>query len=189
MTRKKVLIACGIFADELKAVVKPDEHIEIRWIEAALHADAQELKHILTATLSQCAAEDQDTYVLFGRCHPDIDELCGRYGAKRMEADNCIHAFLGASREQREQDRTMVMTPGWIREWRSIMDSQGWDEVDARISLGRYRRILLLDPGLHSLSDDEILAFFDLIQVPIELEPLDLTVFRQTINRIMPGGY
>jgi len=61
------------------------------------------------------------------------------------------------------------------------MDVQGWDETDARINMGIYDRILLLDPGLSPLSDEEILAFFDLVQVPIEVEPLDLDCFRRCV--------
>jgi hypothetical protein len=183
--RGKVVIACGIFADELSAVIQPDKNIEIRRIEAALHADPKELKKNLVAMLSECRRDGKDTYVLFGNCHPEIDELCRIYGAKRLESDNCIHAFLGSSKDRFEQDRTMIMTPAWVREWRSIMNALGWDEVDARINLGRYRRILLLDPELRSLTDEEILEFYDLIQVPIEIERLELDTFKQTVERLL----
>jgi hypothetical protein len=37
-------------------------------------------------------------------------------------------------------------------------------------NLGRYDRILLLDPGIDPLSDEEILMFFDLTRIPIEIE-------------------
>ncbi len=185
MKRGKMLIACGIFSDELKAVLSPDEDIEVRWIEAALHADLPKLKGKLEATLYECRTNEHDLYVLFGCCHPEIDELCRGFGAKRLASDNCIHAFLGADREQLEHDRTMIMTPGWVREWGGIMRALGWDEIDARINLGRYRRILLLDPCLHSLSDEEILAFFDIVQVPVEIERLELDTFKQTVDRLL----
>ncbi len=179
------MIACGIFSDELRAVIQPDKTIEIRWVEAALHADPVELKKVLVAMLSECRLDGKDAYVLFGNCHPEIDELCRSYGAKRVESDNCIHAFLGSAKEQFEQNRTMIMTPGWVREWRSIMNALGWDEVDARINLGRYRRILLLDPGLRSLTDEEILEFYDVVQVPLEIERLDLDRFKQAVECLL----
>lgn len=179
------MIACGIFADELMAVIQPDKNIEVRWVDAALHANPKELKKTLVTMLSECRQDGKDTHVLFGCCHPEIDELCRSYGAKRLESDNCIHAFLGSSKERFERDGTMIMTPGWVREWRSIMTAQGWDEVDARINLGRYRRILLLDPELRSLSDEEILGFFDVVQVPVEIEHLELDTFRQAVDRLL----
>lgn len=72
----------------------------------------------------------------------------------------------------------MVMTPCWVRVWPQIMQSLGWDEVDVRINLGRYKRILIVDSGVKSLSDEDVLAFFDLTQVPLEIELLDLGHFR-----------
>jgi hypothetical protein len=79
----------------------------------------------------------------------------------------------------------MIMTPGWIRAWPDIMASLGWDAVDVRQNLGRYNRILLLEPGISPLTDDEILAFFDLIQVPIDIEILDLTNFQDLIGSML----
>lgn len=84
-----------------------------------------------------------------------------------------------------EEDGTMIMTPGWIRAWPEIMRALGWDQVDVRINLGRYNRILLLEPEVNPLSDEEILSFFDLTQVPVDIQPLDLRNFQQLIDRMI----
>jgi hypothetical protein len=79
----------------------------------------------------------------------------------------------------------MIMTPGWVRAWPNIMAALGWDAVDVRINLGRYSRILLLEPGINPLNDEEILSFFDLTQVPIDIEPLELDHFEQTLTKLL----
>jgi hypothetical protein len=79
----------------------------------------------------------------------------------------------------------MIMTPGWVRAWPSIMEALGWDGVDTRINLGRYDRILLLDAGVDPLSEEEILSFFDLVQVPIEVESLNLDHFKCTLAEVL----
>lgn len=79
----------------------------------------------------------------------------------------------------------MIMTPGWVRAWPSIMKGLGWDEVDVRTNLGRYERILLVDPGLDPLTEEEIIDFFDLTQVPIECEPLDLQHFKNVVASLI----
>ncbi len=79
----------------------------------------------------------------------------------------------------------MVMTPGWVRVLPQIMQSLGWDEVDVRINLGRYKRILIVDSGVKSLSDEDVLAFFDLTQVPLEIELLDLGHFRHEVAELL----
>ena len=46
------------------------------------------------------------------------------------------------------------------------------------MQFGRYDRVVVLDPGLSPLADEEFLGCFDLVQVPIEVEPCDLEYFR-----------
>ncbi len=85
-----------------------------------------------------------------------------------------------------EQNHTMVMTPSWVRLWpESMKRLLGWTEVDFRINLGRYERILVLDPGLVPLTDEEILEFFDLVQVPVEVEPLSLDHFHRVLMQLL----
>jgi hypothetical protein len=94
---------------------------------------------------------------------------------------NCIEAFCGDLAKELEANRTMVMTPGWVRAWPGIMNTLGWNEVDVRINLGRYDRILLLEPGIDPLTEEEILRFFDLTQVPVDVQPLGLEHFRNVL--------
>jgi hypothetical protein len=124
--------------------------------------------------------------VFFGSgCHPDICRLTRRFGAGIAPVKNCIEAFCGEDAKKLEENRTMIMTPGWVRAWPRIMEALGWDEVDTRINLGRYDSILLLDAGVDSLSEEEILSFFDLVQVPIEIEPLNLDHFKCTLAEVL----
>jgi hypothetical protein len=43
----------------------------------------------------------------------------------------------------------------------------------------------ILDPGKDPLTDEEILMFFDLAQVPIDIEPLQLDHFKCVLNEIL----
>ena len=47
-----------------------------------------------------------------------------------------------------------------------------WDGTKSTCAstLGRYERILVLDAGIEPLTDEETLSFFDLVQVPVEIE-------------------
>jgi hypothetical protein len=92
---------------------------------------------------------------------------------------------VGREKQALEKDHTMIMTPGWVRAWPEIMRALGWDKFDVRISLGRYDRLLLLEPGIRPLQDEEILSFFDLVQVPLEIEPLDLGPFKASLHHLL----
>ncbi len=54
-----------------------------------------------------------------------------------------------------------------------------------QVRYGRYNRILVLDPGINPLSDEEILEFFDLTQVPAEIEPLELDHFQRLLTEMI----
>jgi hypothetical protein len=188
MKTTKVIIACKVFADELQHVLQEAAGVKIIWIDAALHADLPRLEQELTGTLAALGENKENVRVFLGvGCHPDLIKLSRKFGVSFTTVKNCLEAFVGNKVKELEQDRTMLMTPGWIRAWPGIMASLGWDEVDVRINLGRYNRILLLEPGLNPLSDEEILTFFDLVQIPIEVEPLDLQHFRRTLAELLNG--
>jgi len=65
------------------------------------------------------------------------------------------------------------------------MEVQGWDELDARMNMGRYDRILLFDGDINPLRDEELIGFFDLVQVAIENASLDLGPFREILNKAL----
>jgi len=182
----KIMIACSVFEKELQACLPADGRPDIIWIDAGLHADLPRLEAKLTKILEECQSDGAEVQVFFGSgCHPEINRLVKRFGAGIAPVKNCIEAFCGENVKKLEENRTMIMTPGWIRAWPRIMEALGWDEVDVRINLGRYDRILLLDSGIDPITDDEVLMFFDLTQIPIDIEPLRLDHFKCVLDEIL----
>jgi hypothetical protein len=186
MTLLKVIIACRVFYDELQQCLPSESDTKITWIDAALHADLDRLEQRLEAALAEAGAASAEVQMFLGvGCHPDMERLARTYGAKISPVKNCLEAFVGPKLGELEKNGTMIMTPGWIRAWPGIMAALGWDAVDVRMNLGRYNRILLLEPGINPLTDEEILAFFDLTQVPIDIEVLELQHFRNTLAALV----
>jgi hypothetical protein len=186
MTLSKVIIACRVFYDELQQCLPPESDTEVIWIDAALHADLDRLEQELETVLAEAGAAPAEVQMLLGvGCHPDMVRLAQAHGAKISPVKNCLEAFVGQKLGELEKDGTMIMTPGWVRAWPGIMAALGWDAVDVRMNLGRYNRILLLEPGINPLTDEEILTFFDLTQVPIDIQVLELQHFRNTLAALL----
>jgi len=184
---KKKIIACQIFTDELSAVL-PEEYkdIDITWLDAGLHANLDKLEIALKEALKDAATEGADARVLFGNgCHPDMCHIINNHGGRPLGAKNCVAAFCQQSIDELEKNRTMVITPGWIRFFPNLMTALGWDEVDVRQNFGRYDRILLMDTGVNPLSEEEILAFYDLTQVPIEIQQISLDHFQAKLIELL----
>lgn len=188
MGAEKHLIACGIFRHELDSVLRAEDGIAVHWLDAALHADAGRMKAALDCEVAvhQARGADRIRFLLGSGCHPDIGNVAAGCGSCLPPVKNCIQAVIGPQKtRQLEADRTMVITPGWITAWPDIMKGLGWDEVDVRINLGRYDRIVLIDTGVAPVSDEAILAFYDLVQVPVEIEPADLAYFEKLVDQIL----
>jgi uncharacterized protein DUF1638 len=184
---KKKLIACQIFTDELSAVLL-EEHrdIDVTWLNAGLHMNLDKLETTLKQALKDAAIEGADARFLFGRgCHPDMCHIINNHGGKVLGAKNCIEAFCHENIDELEKNRTMVITPSWIRFFPNLMAAAGWDEVDVRQNFGRYDRFLLMDTGINPLSEEEILEFYDLTQVPIEIQQISLDHFREKLIEVL----
>ena len=57
-----------------------------------------------------------------------------------------------------------------------------WTADDVRINLGYFDRLLLLDYGVNPLDDEDILSFYDLVQVPIDREHVHLNYFQKVLT-------
>jgi hypothetical protein len=99
MTPKKTVlfISCGIFEEEIKYLMAEKKRDwQVLFLEAALHVNFDRLKAKLVETLERHGQEGTELRVLYGICHPEMSEILERYGAKRIDAGNCLEAMVGA---------------------------------------------------------------------------------------------
>ncbi|MDR2368022.1 MAG: DUF1638 domain-containing protein [Deltaproteobacteria bacterium] len=189
-------IGCDIFREEFEWVLA--RHPEIQssglWLKAGLHNDINLLEEKLNEAFGETLDQDpqnngpMDLRLLIGNgCLPHMPEIAKTRGLPLLKFKNCLEAILGVAKlRELEQNRTMVITPSWLRKAWFAEDGMrallGWDNTDFRQNFGRYDRILVLDPGFEPLTDMEILEAFEVIEVPIEVEPLSLDTFEAVIT-------
>ncbi|MDR2349421.1 MAG: DUF1638 domain-containing protein [Deltaproteobacteria bacterium] len=183
----KTLIACNIFEDEMNHVLgkHPELEVNVIWLRAGLHNDMNTLDAALKEKIAALEPGDPNVRLMIGYgCHPDLKTIAKDLGFPVLSTKNCLGAIVGEDRlAELERDKTMVITPEWIRKtWFAddgMRELLGWDDTDFRINFGRYDRILVLDLGLAPLSDEEILEAFSIIEVPIETESFDISHFEK----------
>ena len=119
------IVGCSVFQKELEHILGEDAGVQ--WLPAGLHVSEGRLADAVAAAL-----EGTDgAACVYGACFPDIDQVLAEHGARRLPAKNCVEAFV--SREERAAfgDRAYILSPGYLREWRTIfIDGHGWDEID-----------------------------------------------------------
>ena len=176
------VVGCSIFRSEVEHVLGEDA--VAAWLPAGLHVSDERLG----AALAEALGSGDGTLCLYGACHPDIDAMLEKRGGRRLAAQSCVEAFLDPAERAQLPERAFIMSPGWLREWRSIfVDGMGWDEIDGRINFGLYDVVVVLDFGLEPIDDIAVLEFFDFTQTPVEIVPATLDWFRQRIAELLRG--
>lgn len=195
---KVIWVSCGIFQEEMEYILAQEGlTVDIRWQEPGLHHDIDLLQGTLEQAVEGIRGTETEAQVslLYGfRCLPDMKEVAQRLECPVLGTHNCLSALVGNEELKKlEENRTMVASPGWVRKmWLGrVGTTLGWTVDDYRMQFGRYDRILILDPGIAPLSDEEIITCFDLVQVPLEIQPCGLEHFRELLlgmlNQSGPG--
>jgi hypothetical protein len=196
MTGRRIIIACDILRSEMEYALKCSQkyQVEYIWLGAGLHNDLEALENGLEAAWEKIPENLRGTpeiRLMIGQgCLPHMTEWAAGKNVRLLPTQNCLTALLGEERlKELEQGRTMVITPSWLRRnWfaeEGIRSLLGWDNTDFRINFGRYDRILVLDSGLESLSDEEILEAFSVIEVPLEVASLSLEKFKKFFEEFL----
>jgi hypothetical protein len=186
---KKHLIYCPIFRDELQAIVSQLDGLTTSELSYDVHNHPELMMQQLQEGIWQAQQKNKDFSILVGKdceCSQPISEIVQQQDGRVPNRMNCFEIFLGKEKTlELQQNRTVLMNPGWLTMIKTTLDSGLWTVEDARISLGWYDRILLLDTGVTRISDEEIMEFYDLIQVPIEMMEIDLDHFRKVVDELL----
>lgn len=182
------LLCCGIMQREITAIlpelVQKYGEIDVTYLDPGLHVNLDKLSTALSQKCMEIKQTcDKITLVFGSKCHPDLDQLAKTCGMDMMKPQDCISFLTGTQRDLLDKEcKTFYLSPGWLEYWpRIFKEGLGWDSIDARQNLGFYDRILLLDPGVETFSDEQILEFYEYCQVPIEILPVKLDYLKQNL--------
>jgi hypothetical protein len=184
------LIACPIFMKELESVLAElNLSPRITYMHYTIHNNPLKMEEQLQEGVDNSSRTGGEVRFLVGKhCKGkrDITEIVEDCGGKIPQGRNCIDMLIGDDlTKSLQKNRTSLMTPAWIRMInRSIQEGQ-WSITDARLNLGWYNKILILDTGVDPLSDEQIMEFYDLTLVEIDILPVDLSHFKGLLQELL----
>jgi Protein of unknown function (DUF1638) len=186
----KCLVACPIFRKELESVLGELGSVpQINYMHYTIHNNPLRMEEELQENIAKVSATGKDVRFLVGKqCKSkrDIAEVVEDCGGKIPQARNCIDMLIGDELARKlQKNRTSLMTPAWIRMINQSIAEGQWSVTDARLNLGWYNKILILDTGVDPLSDEQIMEFYDLTQVEIDILPVDLVYFKTLLQELM----
>jgi len=184
------LIACPIFKKELESVLgELNLSPSINYMHYTIHNNPLKMEEELQIGVDTASKTGAEVRFLVGKhCKGkrDIKDVVADCGGKIPHARNCIDMLIGTELTNKlQKNRTSLMTPAWIRMINQSIQEGQWTVTDARLNLGWYNKILILDTGVDPLSDEQIMEFYDLTQVEIEILPVDLKHFKILIQDLL----
>ncbi len=118
--KRPVLIGCGIFKKEIKQLVRKNHWpVETRFLDSSLHVDFDRLSAALTGSLTRY--KGVKTLVVYGTCHPRMEEMLAVTGARRTPGQNCVEILLGKDRFTDELSKgAYFLFEDWAKRWDQV---------------------------------------------------------------------
>lgn len=185
--KKFAIVACGILKEEIKKLLA-DGEIEGGtpfFLSPALHLDPDRLENQLNKMLTLVSKKFSRIVVVYGRCHPNMDDIVKAYNAQRVVAQNCIEMLLGTQEyEKRMEEGVFFLSPGWCEVWREMfVERLKWDRETAVETLknANIHKSLLLHTEVVSDYAEKASDFSNYFSVPLEKQKVSLDNLRHLI--------
>jgi Protein of unknown function (DUF1638) len=160
---KTVILACSVMRNEIEEVLSPDNEVEVRYLEQALHRTPHLMPGRLQAEIDAVSGYARRIVLGYGLCSNGIVGVAAR--RQRIivpRCHDCITLFLGSRAAYDELFQkipgTYYLTQGWIEEKKdplSIVELEYTPRVGSETAiwamqeeLKHYTHIALISSGL-----------------------------------------
>lgn len=182
------ILSCGVFEPELNKIlddIKKEklfkEDINVRYLPFGLHTNLNKLKDVITNNLNNIKADK--IILLYGsKCHYMFHEFLKDYdNLITFKDSNCIELIVGDEFKSND-DKDLYITPGWVLKFDELNKFiNAVDIYDIRQQYGQYDNVIIGDTSVCEFTDDMIFDLFEKIQVPIEIQKIDINNFKNKI--------
>lgn len=116
-----LLVGCGILHHEVQLVLQKKQWaVDTLFLDSALHSDFAALAQALTAALARHTG--RRLLVLYGCCHPAMDQFVARVEAVRIAGQNCVEMLLGPEEFTAELAQgAFFLLEDWACRWDAIL--------------------------------------------------------------------
>ena len=183
-----IFISCGIFQEELNYLLRAKGlNWKIIYLDAALHVNFDRLKAALVEVLAENHKAGFEIKVIYGHCHPEIQEILQQYQAQKIDAGNCLEAMVGPEEITRlnREGKAFFLSAGWVNNWEKMFDLGKKDfDFDFKSMFGGYRRIIVFDTGIIPIDEEKVDRFSTFANLPVQRRHITLDYLLDLINRI-----
>lgn len=182
------ILSCGVFEPELNKIlhdIKKEnlfkENITVRYLPFGLHTNLDKLKDVITNNLNNIKSDK--IILLYGsKCHYMFHDFLKNYdNLITFKDSNCIDLIVGHEKKDTD-DKDLYITSGWVLKFDELNKfMNAVDIYDVRQQYGQYDNVIISDTNVCEFTDDMIFDLFEKIQVPIDVQKVDISNFKNKI--------
>lgn len=118
-----VMVGCGILQSEIEFLIRKNGwDVETRFLDSALHNYFDRLSSQLDAALDACDRQGRESLVVYGCCHPRMEQILNRHHTLRTQGQNCIVMLLGYDRFMEHLGRgAYFLLEDWALTWEPMI--------------------------------------------------------------------
>lgn len=185
---KIFILSCGVFELELNKILKEikneklfDEDITVKYLSFGLHTNLDKLKYEIVSNLDSIKSDK--IILLYGsKCHYMFHEFLNDYdNLITFKDSNCIELIIGNEKKY-SNEKNLYITPGWVVKFDELNKFvNAVDMYDIRQQYGQYDNVIIGDTKVYEFTDNIIFDLFEKIQVPIEIQDININNFKDKI--------
>ncbi|MBF0185185.1 MAG: DUF1638 domain-containing protein [Magnetococcales bacterium] len=121
-TKPIPLIGCAILAREINYLIEKNRWpVAAEYLASELHNRPRHLEGVLRRQLVTQELLGKECLVVYGSCHPRMQQLLDDHQAIRTPSQNCISMLLGQERFMQELEQgSYFLLEEWSQQWQTL---------------------------------------------------------------------
>jgi hypothetical protein len=117
------MVGCGILRKEVEFLIEKNHwNLHTHFLDSALHNYLNRLSQNLNQALDERESKGEKTMVLYGSCHPLMDDYLEQHHTCRTRGQNCIVMLLGYERFMQELEKgAYFLLEDWALSWEPMI--------------------------------------------------------------------
>ena len=193
-SRQLDVLACGALAGHVREIVaRRGWPVAVRALPALLHNRPQKISSLAERYVVRALESGREVALAYADCgtYGALDDLCTRYGLRRLPGLHCYDVFAGASRVAAMFDAepgTYVLTDFLLRSFsRSVLAELGldrypelWDDY-----FGHYRRLVWLAQEPSAALEAEAERVAGMFGLPLTRVEVGVSRLERALSRLV----
>ena len=175
-------LACSIFKDIMEPLLSKGElNFEVEYISSMLHMHPSKLDELLENKLAENQERKNNILVLFGDCHPYMQDQMKRYHAHRVAGINCAEILLGRKTYRAlRKEGVFFLLPEWTMHWKEVFEQElGLNNtVTKELMQEMHSRLVYLDLGTKRVPRSILNEISEYTGLSVEVMKVDIHLFK-----------